>query len=281
LPSRQLSGFSPWAGNCRRKSCETDVRLKLHYDSVKALHSARSNGDESLVALRTDCIGLYEPHDVSSGVRYERLMRKDRGLKALREAKELGKIKHIGFTSHKGDLIKRMIRSEHFESALITGNRANCDAEEEVLEPADELDVGLLVMKVFGNASILELNPPEENRRPTVEERLRFAFSNRGLPLLLTEVKSPEGIEQNVSIAEDYKRLYEKEAHDLREFGDRLGQGYFYGCAYCFPCPQDIDIPGILQQLDYQERITWELPLGRKEYAKSRAIIEDSIDSGH
>jgi len=234
--------------------------------------------DESLKALRTDYIDLYEPHDVSTRARYDRLMGKGGGLKALQEAREEGKIRHIGFTSHNWELIGKMIRSDQFEAGLITYNLANREAEEEVLDLAEEHDVGLFVMKVFGNGRLFELSPPGEKRKPTVEECLRFALSNQRLPLILTGVKSPEEMEQNVSIAESYKPLSREEDQDLREFGDRLGQGYCYGCEYCLPCPQGIDIPGILQLLDYQERISWELPQGKKRYAEFEATIQDCID---
>ncbi len=234
--------------------------------------------DESLEALRTDHIDLYEPHDVSSKARYDPLIRKGGGLKALQEAKEEGKIRHIGFTSHNWELIARMIRSDHFEAGLITYNLANREAEEEVIDLAERHDVGLFVMKVFGNGRLFELSPPDEDRKPTVEECLRFALSNQRLPLILTGVKSPDEIEQNVSIAESYEPLSQEEDQDLREFGDKLGKGYCYGCEYCLPCPQGINIPAILQLLDYQERIDWELPQGMKRYAEFDATIEDCID---
>lgn len=234
--------------------------------------------DESLEALRTDYIDLYEPHDVSTQARYQPLMRKGGGLKALQEAKDEGKIRHIGFTSHNWDLIAEMIRSDAFEAGLITYNLANTEAEDEVLDLAEEHDVGLFIMKVFGNASLLGLSPPDEDRTPTVEECLRFALSNQRLPLILTGVKSPEEIEQNVAIAERYQPLSPDEERDLRDFGDRLGRGYCYGCEYCLPCPQEIDIPGILQLLDYRERIGWEWPQARKRYAQFQATIEDCVD---
>lgn len=234
--------------------------------------------DESLEALRTDYIDLYEPHDVSNSKRYDPLMEKGGGLKALLEAKEEGKIKHIGFTSHNWDLIKKMIQCDQFEAGLVTYNLANREAEEEVLNLAEEHDVGLFVMKVFGNASLLALSPPEEDRKPTIEECLRFALSNRRFPLILTGVKSPEEIEQNVGIANTYEPLSAREQRELRDFGDRLGRGYCYGCEYCLPCPQDINIPGILQLLDYSERISWELPQAKKRYAEFDATIEDCVD---
>ncbi len=242
------------------------------YDGVKKAI------DESLEALRTDYIDLYEPHDVSTPERYEPLMRKGGGLKALQDAKDEGTVRHIGFTSHNWQLVAQMIRSDEFEAGLITYNIANREAEEEVLELAEQHDVGLFVMKVFGNASLLDLSPPDEDRKPTVEECLRFALSNPRLPLILTGVKSPEEIEQNVAIAERYEPLSSEEDRDLRAFGDRLGRGYCYGCEYCLPCPQGINIPAILRLLDYRERIRWEWPQAKKRYAQFQATIEDCID---
>lgn len=234
--------------------------------------------DQSLEALGTDYIDLYEPHDVSTSERYDSLMRRDGGLKALQEARDEGKIRHIGFTSHNWELIKRMIRSDEFEAGLVTYNLANREAEAEVLDLAEEHDVGLFVMKVFGNASLLELSPPGEDRKPTVEECLRFALSNPRFALILTGVKAPSEIEQNVSIAENREPLSEDELRDLRELGDRLGRGYCYGCEYCLPCPQEINIPAILQLLDHDQRIPWERPQARNVYAGFPATIKDCID---
>ncbi len=234
--------------------------------------------DDSLAALQTDYIDLYEPHDVSTTEKYEQVMAKNGGLKALQEAKSEGKIGHIGFTSHNWYLTAKMIRSGEFEAALITYNIANRQAEDEVLDLAEQHDVGLFVMKVLGCGQLLQLTPPGEDRKPTVAECLRFALSNPKLPMILTGVNSPEEIEQNVCIAESYKPLSDKEEQDLRDFGDRLGRGYCYGCDYCMPCEQGIDIPGILRLFQYQERIDWEWPQGRQAYAEFSATIEDCVD---
>jgi predicted aldo/keto reductase-like oxidoreductase len=236
--------------------------------------------EESLLALQTDYIDLYEPHDVSSEAKYEQLTANRGGLKALREAKEQGKIRHIGLTSHNWDIISRMIRETDIEAVLITYNLADRQAEEKVIPLAEEYDVGLFVMKVFGNARLLELSPPGKDRKPTVEECLRFALSNDRLPLILTGVKSPEEIEQNVSIAETTEQLSVEERRELADFGDRLGRGYCLGCEYCLPCPQNIPIPVITQLLDRQERMNWDWPQARMEYANFNATIEDCIDCG-
>jgi len=133
-------------------------------------------------------------------------------------------------------------------------------------------------MKVFGNSALLKLSPVDDERTPTVEECLRFALSNEAFPMILTGVKSPEEIEENVSIANNYEPLTEAEREDLDEFGKRLGQGYCYGCNYCMPCPAEINIPGILGLLDYQKRISWEWPQGRQQYAEFDKTIDDCLD---
>jgi len=258
----------------RRDACYLSSRsTDMTYDGMKR------DIDTSLDLLQTDCIDLYEPHDVSTSAKHKQMRAKDGALRALKEARDEGKIRHIGFTSHNWELVREMIRSDEFEAGLVTYNLANRHVEA-VLDDAEAHDVGLFIMKVLGNSRLLGLKPPGEDRSPTVEECLRFALSNGRLPMILTGVKSPEEIEQNVRIAETLPPLAPAELRDLRDFGDRLGRGYCYGCEYCMPCPQGIDIPRILQLLDYLERVSWEWPQARKTYATFNATIEDCVDCG-
>ncbi len=257
----------------RRDECYLSSRSpKMDYQGMQAAI------DESLRTLGVDYIDLYEPHDVSRTDMYERLMSEDGALKALHEAKQAGKIRLIGVTGHNWGLMQKLLQSGEFDAALVTYNIANREAETEVIPLAKQLDVGLFVMKVFGNSRLFELSPPDENRKPTVDECLRFALSNPDFPMILTGVKSPEEIEQNVSIANTYAPLTEAEQKAIRQFGDRLGRGYCYGCNYCMPCPAEIHIPGILQLLEYQKRINWEWPQGPERYAEFDKTIDDCLD---
>jgi len=236
--------------------------------------------DGSLKALQTDHLDLYEAHDVSTSQKYDQLMAKDGALGALKEAKAEGKVAHIGLTGHNWALLAEAIRTGEFEAVLITYNLATRQAEDEVIGLAVAHGVGLFVMKVFGNSRLFKLTPPGSERIATVEECLRFALSNERLPLILTGAKSPDEIAQNVSIAESCAPLSDAEQRELRAFGDSLSAGYCYGCEYCLPCPQEIDIPGILQLLESQERLSYEWPQGRKAYAAFAANVEDCADCG-
>lgn len=257
-------------GDCYLSSRTTD----MSYEGMKRAI------DESLEQLQTDFIDLYEGHDVSTRAKYAELMSADGGLRALQEAKAEGKIGHVGITGHNWALLAEAIRTGEFEAALIAYNLATRTAEEEVIDLAEARGVGLFVMKVFGNARLFQLSPLDSDRTATVDECLRFALSNARLPLILTGAKSPAEIEQNVRITESQPPLSEAEQRELRAFGDSLQASYCYGCEYCLPCPQEIDIPGILQLLDRQERLSYEWPQGRKAYAAFAATIEDCADCG-
>ena len=71
-------------------------------------------------------------------------------------------------------------------------------------------------MKIFGNSRLLELSPIDEERTPTVEECLRFALSSEDSAMILTGVKSPEEMEPNVGIANNYQPLTDAEQQYLR-----------------------------------------------------------------
>jgi len=64
------------------------------------------------------------------------------------------------------------------------------------------------------------------------------------------------------------------------DFGDELVRGYCQGCEYCLPCSAGIPIPTIMQLLDREERMSWDEPQARKEYAHLNTTAEDCIDCG-
>jgi predicted aldo/keto reductase-like oxidoreductase len=252
----------------RRRECYLSSRsTQMDYEGME--HDIAT----SLEVLKTDCIDLYEAHDVSTRAKYG-------ALKALKETKADGRIGHIGFTSHNWELARKLIATDEFEAALITYNLADHTAAESVIPLAEAYDVGVFVMKVFGNGRLLRLRPVDEERCPTIEESLRSALANDHPPLVLTGVKSPEEISENVAIAQDRAHPTQSELAELRTFGERLGRGYCYGCNYCVPCPEGIDIPGILRLLEQRERMSWDWPQLKAAYRRFERTAADCVECG-
>jgi len=259
----------------RREECYLSSRVN---DADKAA-MARAI-DASLKRLKTDHIDIYEAHDVSTQKRYDLLLGPGRAIEALQEAREAGKIRFIGVTTHNWRLARQMIETDLFDAMLITYNISNREAEEWVIPVAKKHDVGLFVMKVFGNGRLLDLTPPGEDRHPTIRECLRFALANQELPVILTGVKSPDEVAENVAIVEEFEGASEEELAELRAFGDKLSRGYCYNCRYCVPCPAEIDVPRIVQLSEYIERISWEWPQAKAQYQALERNYEDCLDCG-
>ena len=69
----------------------------------------------SLRNLQTDYIDLYQFHNVKSQDEWKKIISVDGALKAIFEAKEKGKIRHIGVTSHSKDFLEWLLDSEYCE----------------------------------------------------------------------------------------------------------------------------------------------------------------------
>ncbi len=259
----------------RRHECFLSSRTK---DADKA-GMARAI-DKSLRRLKTDQIDVYGSHDVSTQARYDLLLGPGRAIEALQKARDAGKIRFIGVTTHNWALARKMIQTDLLDAMLITYNISNREADGWVIPAAKERDVGLFVMKVFGNSRLLRLTPTDEDRHPTVRECLRFALANDDLPVILTGAKSPEEIAENAAIVEEFEGMSEEEGAELRAFGDRLSRGYCYGCDYCMPCPAEIEIPRIMRILQYRERLSWEWPQITAQYRSFERNFQDCTDCG-
>jgi predicted aldo/keto reductase-like oxidoreductase len=127
--------------------------------------SAKSQLDESLRRLQTDRVDLLQFHEVIHGDDPERVFAEDGALQAALEARDEGKVRHIGFTGHKSpDIHKRMLETadrHHFRFDTVQLPLNVMDAhfesfEKEVLPILVRNEIGVLGMKSMGDGSILE-----------------------------------------------------------------------------------------------------------------------------
>ena len=74
--------------------------------------------------------------------------RQDRAYRALLEAKEAGKIKHIGITSHGLETVEKAVESGKFETIQFPYNIVENQADE-VFKKAHEKGVGTIVCLLY------------------------------------------------------------------------------------------------------------------------------------
>lgn len=181
----------------------------------------------SLELLKTDYIDIYQFHNPSFCPKPN----DGTGLyEAMLEAKEQGKIKHIGITNHRLHVAKEAVESGLYDTLQFPFSYLASDKEEELVRLCKEKDVGFICMKALSGGLIT---------RSDVAYAYLAQFDNT-LPIwgIQKEKELDEFISYNDNppvLNDEIKAIIE---HDRQE----LAGEFCRGCGYCMPCPMGIEI---------------------------------------
>lgn len=143
-------------------------------------------------------VDLYQVHNL---VAYEERLSE---LEALREA---GRVRALGATHYSarafGELQAAM-RGGGIDAIQIPYNPLQRDVEREVLPLAEELDIGVLVMRPFGEGALLRSEPPREALEELgldswPQALLRWVLSDPRCHCAIPATSSPERMAQNAA----------------------------------------------------------------------------------
>jgi predicted aldo/keto reductase-like oxidoreductase len=188
--------------------------------------------ETSLEKLETEYIDLYQIHNIKTAD-FEKVFGDDGAYKALVEARQEGKIGHIGITAHSIDDLKRII-SEHahqIETIMFPYNLVEVQGEE-ALKEAKAKDIGTIAMKPLAGGNL-------EDWRLA----LRFVALSGTCDISIPGMGDVEEVEKNASVCGDLSPLTEEEWIEIRRLRDELGNQFCRRCGYCAPCTVGIDIP--------------------------------------
>lgn len=183
----------------------------------------------SLKNLQTDYIDLYQMHNVKP-VEYDDLFGEDKAYKALVEAKEAGKIKHIGITSHGLETIEKALGDDKFESIQFPYNIVENQAEE-LFKKAHEKGIGTITMKPLAGGAITD---------GTLA--MKYILSKEFIDVAIPGMDTPEQVRQNTAVINN-TNLNEEDLAKISQIKSELGTNFCRRCEYCLPCPQGVNIP--------------------------------------
>jgi len=204
-------------------------RVGVEWFDFYQFWDARSDGD-----LKMSCVG------------------KDAPLQAMREAKEQGLVKHLGFTTHgqPADVIAWLKRVPEFRTVTIYHNFLDRYSEA-ILDYALSSGVGVNIMGplrgglLSGRSEVFARRLPGLGDVPVQQIALRFLLSHPGVTCVLTGANVVAHVEENAQTASAAAEMLPEEQEAFRaafaEFSK--GQPLCTGCRYCEgSCPESIQV---------------------------------------
>jgi predicted aldo/keto reductase-like oxidoreductase len=230
--------------------------------------AARAGLKQSLRNLQTDRIDLMQLHGIDSDEVLQKVTAKDGALAALKEAKAQGQVDFIGITGHNPHVLLKAIGTREFDTVLVPLNHLDRKPTENLFSLANELDVGVVIMKPLGGcAGPLEfvqrdarfLGRPERDW-PDMSEfvahfgNVGFERAQRSLRFVLAHdidtvipgFRSTDEVDFALDVADHFEGLTLEEERAYK-FGELPPEPFCRECGACMPCPDGVEIPTILR----------------------------------
>lgn len=205
----------------------------------------------SLNNFRTNYIDLYQIHNPNME-QLEQVIGPDGALEALLEAREAGKIGHIGLTAHSLEVFEKALEMDWVETIMFPYNIVEKQGEA-LIHRCREKNIGFIDMKPLAGGAI-------ENGRLA----LRFICANPDVTVVIPGMYDVSEIEKNMEAVEDTEPLTEKELEEMEQVRKQLGTNFCRRCNYCQPCTVGINISGCFLFQGYLDRY------GLEDWAKDR-----------
>lgn len=242
--------------NCREK---VKIATKLPHYLVKKEDDLEKYFKEQLKRLKTDYIDYYLMHMLPDVNVWNKLI----GLGVLdwlKEKKESGQIKHVGFSYH-GNTITflELLDAYDWEFCQIQYNYMDehSQAGRKGLMAAAAKNIPVVIMEPLRGGALVNNLPKKvdeifakaSEKRSAAEWALRWLWNQKEVSVVLSGMNSMAMVEENIRIASNVK-IDELTTENIEMF-ERVKEAFnekikvnCTGCSYCMPCPFGVDIPG-------------------------------------
>lgn len=210
---------------------------------------------ESLDKLKLDYIDCLAIHGINTWEHLAWVESKKGCFLALQEAKEDGKIRHIGFSTHGSlDLILAIINTDLFEFVNLHYYYF-FQRHEKAIALAAQKDMGIFIISPADKGGRL-YTPPETLSQlchpfSPLEFNYRFLLSDRRITTLSVGPANPQELIEPINLADqDYPLTCEEISIMERlntHLSDTLAVEFCRQCYQCLPCPEEINIPEVLR----------------------------------
>lgn len=274
-----------------RNHCRDQINLatKLPHYLIKSRAGLERTFQEQLKRLQTDYIDYYLMHMLNDVKTWEKLISLGI-LDWIREKKEKGQIRNIGFSYHgNSENFIRLLDAYDWDFCQIQYNYLDehSQAGRRGLEYAGSKEIPVIIMEPLRGGRLVKYLTPEAKERITREEHhwtpaelaFRWLWNQPQVTCVLSGMNSMEMVKENIQSASQAEAgAFTAEDYALveavkQEINRNMKVGCT-GCGYCMPCPRGVDIPMAFHC--YNLRYTEGDKSGRREYLQSTAMRRET-----
>ena len=265
------------------------IATKLPHYLVKSRDSMDKYFSEQLRRLRTDYIDYYLMHMLTDTDTWNKLISIGI-LDWLKEQKECGAIRQIGFSYHgNSDMFCKLIDAYDWDFCQIQYNYLDehSQAGKKGLQYAASKGIPVIIMEPLRGGRLVNQLPEQalavmRNHKPyhtPAEWAFKWLYNQPEVSCVLSGMNSLEMVKENVktasetsvgSLGEAEEKMY---AEIIAAINAKMKVGCT-GCGYCMPCPKNVDIPGTFAA--YNRKYTDNYFTALKEYFMCTALRKNS-----
>lgn len=224
----------------------------------------KSQLETSLKLLKTDYIDIYQFHCVDVCYRpgdgtgmYECML----------EAKEQGKIRHIGVTAHKLNVAEECVRSGLYETLQYPLSYLSSEKELKLVELCREKNMGFIAMKGLAGGLIND-------------SKAACAYMSQFDNVVpIWGMQRMEELEEWLSYMNDAPALDAEVLAYIEKEKKELNGEFCRGCGYCMPCPAGIQINNCAR-MSLMVRRAPSAGWLNEEWQENMKKIEECLDCG-
>ena len=241
------------------------IATKLPHYMMKTIDETEKHFSEQLKRLKTDYVDNLLMHMLPDVDTWNQLI--DRGvLDWLKEKKDAGKIRKVGFSYHgNSSTFVELLNAYDWDFCQIQYNYMDehSQAGRIGLNAAYEKSIPVIIMEPLRGGKLADKMPdaavkvfkkvhPEWS---LAEWSFRWLYNQPGVTTVLSGMNSMEMLSENIKVAGSCS-VGSLSDSDMQAYSDAIAAiagGTTVpctGCSYCMPCPAGVDIPGCFSSLN-------------------------------
>lgn len=200
-----------------------DVIICVQFEARTA-QAAEVELTQLLREVHTDYIDIVTFYYVEAEEEWQAITQPGSALDYCRRARDAGKIRLLGVTSHQRPLAADIARSGLVDLLMIRYNAAHRSAETQIFPATQSLAMPVIAYTCLRWGALLQPTPddPPGFAVPRAPDWYRFVLAHPAVAVALTAPCTRAELDENLTLLDDWRPLTEAEHQRLAEHGARV-----------------------------------------------------------